>query len=119
MPRRADQVCRRDRGVGQGRRGADDARRGDTVVEERHEPVVDFVERRGRQAVVAMLTSSTPDEFRFAEHLQVLRHGRLTPSSPTMSDTLVPCSPEAARSRRSCRMSRRVPSAITSEMSAM
>ena len=86
------------------------------------EPVVDLVQRRGRQAVVAVLALfAHRDELRLAQHLEVLRHRRLARRRARAR-----CATRSFRARRRTsdraearRMSRRVPSAITSKMSAM
>ena len=62
------------------------------------------------------------DEAGFAQDLEVLRHGRLAESEcgDDFGDARAAVRAGGSlRSRRICRMSRRVASAITSKMSAM
>ena len=71
-----DEVGRGGRRVGQDRAGADQVL--GLVDDERHEPFVHGIQRCGRQAVVAVLTLfAHRDQFRLAQHLEVLRDGRL------------------------------------------
>ena len=78
MPRRGRRVGGVRRRVGKRRHAGQFAVGIHPVIEERDQPVVDFVQGRGRQAVVAVLALfAHRDELRLAQHLEVLRDRRL------------------------------------------